>query len=94
MSANSSAAAAQAANDRMMARYKQQQVITSESMAAIHAREVEAAKKKALTSKDELFRWDHATEMGMRQVKGAAAIKKEIASAFALNDNFAPAAGK
>jgi len=29
--------------------------------------------------------------MGMRAVKGAAALKKEISSAFTLSDSFAPA---
>lgn len=34
---------------------------------------------------------DREKEMGMRAVKGAAALKKEISSAFTLSDNFAPA---
>jgi len=89
-SANDSAAAAQAANDRMMARYKKQQQSAADSLMAAHAREAEEAAKAAKPT-DGLFRWDHAKEMGMRAVKGTVALKKEMQSAFALSDNFAPA---
>lgn len=77
----------------MMARYKQQQATTADSLMAAHQRAAEAANKSAAKSKEGLFVWDHDTEMGMRAVKGAAALKKEITSAFTLNDNFAPAGG-
>jgi hypothetical protein len=86
-----SAAAAQAANDRMMARYKQQQSSTADSLLAAHTRAANEAQKTAAASKDALFKWDHAEQMGMRGVKGASALKKELTSAFTLNDNFAPA---
>jgi hypothetical protein len=55
-SANSSAAAAQAANDRLMARYKKQQASAADSLMAAHAREAEAAAKAAKPT-DGLFRW-------------------------------------
>ena len=38
-----------------------------------------------------VFHRDREKEMGMRAVKGAAALKKELQGAFTLNDNFAPA---
>ena len=90
-SANSTAEAAQAANDRMMARYKQQQAAAADSLMAAHARASEAAAKSAKESSSGLFVWDREKEMGMRAVKGAAALKKEMQSAFTLGDNFAPA---
>lgn len=92
-SANATAEAAQAANDRMMARYKQQQASASDSLMAAHARAAEAAAKTAKESASGLFVWDREKEMGMRAVKGAVALKKEMQSAFTLGDNFAPAGG-
>lgn len=89
VSSNSSAAAAQAANDRMMARYKQQARQTAEGVAAASSRETAAV--KAASAKNEPFKWDHAEQMGMRAVKGTPALKQQLASAFSLGDNFAPA---
>lgn len=73
----------------MMSRYKQQQSAASESLLASHTRAEASA--RATADKGGLFVWDHATEMGMRGVKGAAALKKEVTAAFTLNDNFTTA---
>jgi len=90
-SANASAAAAQAANDRMMARYTKQQVAMEGSLLAVHQKAHAAAASSSRTDSTDIFRWDREKEMGMRALKGTAALKKELQSAFSLADNFAPA---